>query len=107
MTSPAKRHAAFQRLAAHVQVLAVARDVCGVHSPDCIVDQVNFKSPRVGTGFPWHQARPRLSCYTSISRVKHHTMDVVRRAVEVCTWPSTSPLITTKRKLLFDHSTNL
>jgi hypothetical protein len=30
--------------------MAIARDVCGVCSPGCIVDQVNFKSPRVGTG---------------------------------------------------------
>ena len=27
----------------------------GVSSPRWIVDQVNLKAPRVGTGFPWHQ----------------------------------------------------
>ena len=27
----------------------------GVTAPRCVVDQVNFKHPRVGTGFPFHQ----------------------------------------------------
>lgn len=27
----------------------------GVSSPRWIVDQINLKEPRVGTGFPWHQ----------------------------------------------------
>ena len=27
----------------------------GVSSPRWIVDQINLKAPRVGTGFPWHQ----------------------------------------------------
>jgi len=27
----------------------------GVTSPRWIVDQINLKAPRVGTGFPWHQ----------------------------------------------------
>jgi ectoine hydroxylase-related dioxygenase (phytanoyl-CoA dioxygenase family) len=27
----------------------------GVSSPRWIVDQINMKAPRVGTGFPWHQ----------------------------------------------------
>lgn len=27
----------------------------GIANPSCVLDQINFKSPRVGTGFPWHQ----------------------------------------------------
>jgi hypothetical protein len=27
----------------------------GISNPRCVLDQINFKSPKVGTGFPWHQ----------------------------------------------------
>jgi ectoine hydroxylase-related dioxygenase (phytanoyl-CoA dioxygenase family) len=37
------------------EVLCVARDLCGVTRPECVVDQVNFKTQFVGTPFPWHQ----------------------------------------------------
>jgi phytanoyl-CoA hydroxylase len=30
-------------------------EAVGVTSPRWIVDQINLKAPRVGTGFPWHQ----------------------------------------------------
>ncbi|HEX8407408.1 MAG TPA: phytanoyl-CoA dioxygenase family protein [Thermoanaerobaculia bacterium] len=30
-------------------------EAVGVSSPRWIVDQINLKAPRVGTGFPWHQ----------------------------------------------------
>lgn len=30
-------------------------ETVGVSSPRWIVDQINLKEPRVGTGFPWHQ----------------------------------------------------
>jgi ectoine hydroxylase-related dioxygenase (phytanoyl-CoA dioxygenase family) len=30
-------------------------ETVGVTSPRWIVDQINLKAPRVGTGFPWHQ----------------------------------------------------
>jgi hypothetical protein len=30
-------------------------EAVGVSSPRWIVDQLNLKAPRVGTGFPWHQ----------------------------------------------------
>jgi hypothetical protein len=36
------------------QVLKLIESV-GVSSPRWIVDQINLKAPRVGTGFPWHQ----------------------------------------------------
>jgi len=55
VTSPAKRFKAFQRLATHAGVLSVAQDICGVQRPACMVDQVNLKTPLVGTPFPWHQ----------------------------------------------------
>ena len=56
VTSPSKRHVAFRRLVDSEAVAAVARDCAasrGILS--CAVDQINFKPPRVGTGFPWHQ----------------------------------------------------
>ena len=36
------------------RVLKLIENV-GVSSPRWIVDQVNLKAPRIGTGFPWHQ----------------------------------------------------
>jgi ectoine hydroxylase-related dioxygenase (phytanoyl-CoA dioxygenase family) len=36
------------------RVLKLTESV-GVTSPRWIVDQINLKAPRVGTGFPWHQ----------------------------------------------------
>jgi ectoine hydroxylase-related dioxygenase (phytanoyl-CoA dioxygenase family) len=36
------------------RVLKLIENV-GVSSPRWIVDQINLKAPRVGTGFPWHQ----------------------------------------------------
>jgi ectoine hydroxylase-related dioxygenase (phytanoyl-CoA dioxygenase family) len=36
------------------RVLKLVESV-GVTSPRWIVDQINLKAPRVGTGFPWHQ----------------------------------------------------
>ena len=59
VTSPKKRHAAFARLATHRGILRVARELCHVSRPECVVDQVNMKSPGVGTPFPWHQAGTR------------------------------------------------
>ena len=56
VTSPSKRHVAFRRLVDSEAVAAVAARLCGVAGIlSCAVDQINFKPPRVGTGFPWHQ----------------------------------------------------
>jgi hypothetical protein len=54
ITSPSKGHAAFAKLRKDRQVLA-AIERCGVNAPQCLIDQVNFKLPRVGTCFPYHQ----------------------------------------------------
>ena len=56
VTSPSKRHVAFRRLVHSEAVADVASRLCGVPGVlSCAVDQINFKPPGVGTGFPWHQ----------------------------------------------------
>lgn len=54
ITSPSKGQPAFARLRRDPQVLA-AIESCGLVSPQCLIDQVNLKLPRVGSGFPYHQ----------------------------------------------------
>lgn len=54
ITSPSSGQPAFDRLRRDPQVLA-ALESCGLVEPQCLVDQVNFKLPRVGSGFPYHQ----------------------------------------------------
>jgi ectoine hydroxylase-related dioxygenase (phytanoyl-CoA dioxygenase family) len=54
ITSPSKSQPAFQRLRRHPGIVDVA-SALGVAGARCVVDQVNLKAPRVGTGFPFHQ----------------------------------------------------
>lgn len=54
ITSPSSGQPAFDRLRRDPKVLA-AVESCGLVLPQCLIDQVNFKLPRVGTGFPFHQ----------------------------------------------------
>lgn len=54
ITSPSKGQPAFARLRNDPRVLT-AVESCGISAPRCLVDQVNFKLPRVGTCFPYHQ----------------------------------------------------
>lgn len=54
ITAPSKGEPAFAKLRKDRQVLAAIED-CGVHNPQCIIDQVNFKLPQIGTCFPYHQ----------------------------------------------------
>jgi Phytanoyl-CoA dioxygenase (PhyH) len=54
ITSPSKAQPAFAKLRKHAQVLNAAAS-CGVVAPNCLIDQVNFKLPRVGSCFPYHQ----------------------------------------------------
>lgn len=54
ITSPSKGQSAFAKLRTDSRVLA-AVERCGVLAPQCLIDQVNFKLPRVGTYFPYHQ----------------------------------------------------
>lgn len=46
--------AAFARLRQDARVVDVVTAL-GLRAPRCVVDQVNFKHPRVGTPFPFHQ----------------------------------------------------
>lgn len=54
ITSPSSGQPAFDRLRRDPRVLS-ALESCGLASPRCLIDQVNFKLPRVGSGFPYHQ----------------------------------------------------
>lgn len=54
ITSPSSGEPAFDRLRRDPRVL-VALESCGLVAPVCLIDQVNFKLPRVGSGFPYHQ----------------------------------------------------
>jgi phytanoyl-CoA hydroxylase len=54
ITSPSKGQTAFAKLRKDNRVLA-AVESCGVSAPHCLIDQVNFKLPHVGTCFPYHQ----------------------------------------------------
>lgn len=54
ITSPSSGKPAFDQLRHDPKVLA-AVESCGLVAPRCLVDQVNLKLPRVGSGFPYHQ----------------------------------------------------
>ena len=54
ITSPSSGSPAFDRLRRDPKVMA-ALESCGLAAPQCLVDQVNLKLPRVGSGFPFHQ----------------------------------------------------
>jgi phytanoyl-CoA hydroxylase len=54
ITSPSSGKPAFDRLRRDPKVLA-AVESCGLARPQCLVDQVSMKPPRVGSGFPFHQ----------------------------------------------------
>jgi ectoine hydroxylase-related dioxygenase (phytanoyl-CoA dioxygenase family) len=51
---PSKATAAFSNLRTDQRVLSLLAEL-GLAAPKCLVDQVNLKLPRVGTGFPFHQ----------------------------------------------------
>lgn len=54
ITFPSKGAAAFSNLRRDRRVLSLLAQL-GLAAPKCLVDQVNLKLPRVGTGFPFHQ----------------------------------------------------
>jgi Phytanoyl-CoA dioxygenase (PhyH) len=54
ITSPSSGRPEFDRLRRDPKVLA-AVESCGLVAPQCLIDQVNLKLPRVGSGFPYHQ----------------------------------------------------
>ena len=51
---PSKRERAFADVR-RAPVILQTLDALGLPTPKCLVDQLNFKLPRVGTGFPFHQ----------------------------------------------------
>ena len=54
ITSPSRGEPAFAALRRDPRLLALVHDA-GLRAPRCVVDQVNFKHPQTGTGFPFHQ----------------------------------------------------
>lgn len=76
ITGPSKAHPAFARLRTDKRVLGLIHAM-GLRGPRCVIDQVNFKSPRVGSGFPYHQdagflhgpARHRLDTHGGVHLV--------------------------------------
>lgn len=54
ITGPSKGSAAFARLRRDPRLLALLAS-SGLERPRVVVDQVNLKHPRTGTGFPYHQ----------------------------------------------------
>jgi ectoine hydroxylase-related dioxygenase (phytanoyl-CoA dioxygenase family) len=76
ITSPSKGQKAFAQLRNDPRVLS-AVESCGINAPRCLVDQVNFKLPRVGTCFPYHQdehfligeSRHRVAQYGGVNLV--------------------------------------
>lgn len=54
ITHPSKSSPTFARLRTDRRVLACVR-ATGLAEPRCVIDQVNLKAPRVGSGFPYHQ----------------------------------------------------
>ncbi len=67
---PSKRERTFQQLRSD-PVLFAALDELGLPTPKCMVDQLNFKLPRVGTGFPFHQDTYFVQG-TSKTRIERH-----------------------------------
>lgn len=68
LTGPSRRSRAFAQLAAHDRLTRLVASVCGVRCPTAVVDQVNTKLPRVGTGYPWRVVRGRESHRFRVSR---------------------------------------
>jgi phytanoyl-CoA hydroxylase len=54
ITFPSKGATAFSNIRRDPRVLSMLAQL-GLAAPKCLVDQVNLKLPRVGTGFPFHQ----------------------------------------------------
>lgn len=57
--------------------IAAAVAALGLPSPRCVVDQVNFKAARVGTGFPWHQDAKFLSRKQRAIIARHGGVNIV------------------------------
>ena len=76
ITGPSKSQPAFMRLRNDSRI-ASALTALGLSSPRCVVDQVNFKHPRVGTGFPFHQDSAFLHGDAARALAAHGGVNVV------------------------------
>jgi hypothetical protein len=76
ITSPSRQEDSFLKLRQH----SVLRDVatqCGVGRPQCVVDQVTFKQPHVGTCFPYHQDASFIHGDAKIQFERHGGINMV------------------------------
>ena len=77
ITNPSKRHRAFTDLRNSRELRHLAASLAGLRSVRCTNDQINFKAPGLGTGFPFHQdasflfghARRALQMYGGVNIV--------------------------------------
>lgn len=80
ITGPSKSKgpggSAFSRLRTDPRVVAVVTTL-GLKRPRCVVDQVNFKHPLVGTGFPFHQDASFLHGDARLALQAHGGVNVV------------------------------
>jgi phytanoyl-CoA hydroxylase len=76
ITFASKGNGAFARLRSDARVLGLIERL-GVASPRCLVDQLNIKLPRVGTGFPFHQDAPFLVTATRALLERHGGANLV------------------------------
>ena len=76
ITGPSKSQPAFMRLKNDERIVDVVRAL-GLTSPRCVVDQLNFKHPRVGTGFPFHQDAAFLHGDAARALAAHGGVNVV------------------------------
>lgn len=67
---PSKRERAFADLRSDAGLFKTLGQL-GLPTPKCMVDQLNYKLPRVGTGFPFHQDTYFVQG-TSKSRIERH-----------------------------------
>lgn len=120
ITGPSKAQPAFARLHTDPRVLDVVHGL-GLTAPRCVIDQVNFKAPRVGSGFPYHQdagflfgaARQRLEAHGGAHLViALDPSDAGNGGFEVLGRTHTGPLVdleqrydtSTRNEDLFDRS---
>jgi ectoine hydroxylase-related dioxygenase (phytanoyl-CoA dioxygenase family) len=76
ITSPSRGEASFLDLRSDRRVLATAH-ACGIGAPQCVVDQINFKHPVVGTGFPFHQDASFIHGDAKIQFQRHGGINMV------------------------------
>ena len=76
ITFPHKSHRRFAMLRGDER-LRPALESLGIRGARCVVDQVNLKLPRGGTGFPWHQDAQFLSWRQRADIEEHGGANVV------------------------------